>query len=67
MGCGVGGPGREIARTFGPSVVGLNYNSYQVERARKHTRKAQLDHLCSYVKVSWSEGIGEVYSLNLAL
>lgn len=51
MGCGVGGPGRELARTFGSNVVGLNYNAYQIERAKKHTRKAQLDHLCSYIKV----------------
>ena len=54
VGCGVGGPGREIARATGASVVGLNYNSYQIERARSHTKKAQLDGLCSYIKV-WTE------------
>lgn len=51
VGCGVGGPGREIARVTGASVVGLNYNSYQIERARHHTKRAQLDGLCSYIKV----------------
>ena len=52
VGCGVGGPGREIAKFSGASVVGLNCSDYQLERAREHTRKAQLQDLCTYVKVS---------------
>ena len=51
VGCGVGGPARQIARTFGSSVVGLNNNGYQIERARIHTRTAKLNHLCSYIEV----------------
>ncbi len=47
----MGGPGREVALSFGSTVVGLNYNSYQIERAKRHTKKAELEHLCSYVKV----------------
>ena len=54
VGCGVGGPGREIAKFSGASVVGLNCSAYQLERAREHTRKAQLQDLCTYVKVSIS-------------
>lgn len=50
VGCGVGGPGREVARTSGAHVMGLNYNSYQIERAKKHSKKEHLDHLCSYMK-----------------
>lgn len=50
VGCGVGGPGREIARFSGASVVGLNCSDYQLERAREHTRKAGLQDLCTYVK-----------------
>lgn len=52
VGCGVGGPGREVARHSGANVVGLNYNAYQIERAKKHTRSAQLDKLCTYIKVT---------------
>lgn len=51
MGCGIGGPGREVARSTGANILGINYNAYQIEKAKKLSRKAQLDHLCSYVKV----------------
>ena len=52
VGCGIGGPGREIAKFSGATIVGLNCSDYQLERAREHTRKAQLQDLCTYVKVS---------------
>ena len=48
----MGGPGREIAKFSGANVVGLNCSDYQLERAREHTRKAGLQDLCTYVKVS---------------
>ncbi len=51
LGCGVGGPGREVARYTGCNVLGVNYNAYQIEKAKKHSKTAQLDHLCSYVQV----------------
>jgi len=35
VGCGVGGPLRNIARFTGAKVVGLNNNEYQVRRANK--------------------------------
>lgn len=47
IGCGVGGPMREIARVSGANIVGLNNNSYQIGRAQKHNEKAGLAHLCS--------------------
>ena len=34
LGCGVGGPLREIARFSGATIVGVNNNEYQLERAR---------------------------------
>ena len=49
LGCGVGGPLREIARFSGARIVGVNTNAYQLERARKLTREAGLDHLAEYV------------------
>lgn len=48
LGCGVGGPQREIVRFSGAKVVGVNNNPYQVERARKLTGKAGLTHLTDY-------------------
>ena len=51
MGCGVGGPGREVAKYSGAKVVGLNCNTYQIQRAKEHTKKAGLDNLCSYTQV----------------
>ena len=37
VGCGVGGPAREISSFCGVDVYGLNNNAYQVERATKIT------------------------------
>ena len=55
----MGGPGREIAKFSGANVVGLNCSDYQLERAREHTRKAQLQDLCTYVKVSLAVSVCE--------
>ena len=51
IGCGVGGPAREIAHYSGASIVGLNICDYQLKRARELTEKARLTSLVSYVKV----------------
>jgi sterol 24-C-methyltransferase len=50
VGCGVGGPAREIARFSDVNVVGLNNNDFQVARARKYTEKAGLQDQVSFVK-----------------
>ncbi|WFD00526.1 sterol 24-C-methyltransferase [Malassezia yamatoensis] len=50
VGCGVGGPAREIARFAGVNVVGLNNNAYQVERAQRYTAKAGLSDQVEFVK-----------------
>ena len=50
VGCGVGGPARETAAFTDCHVVGLNNNAYQIERARKHTRDAGLEHHVEFVK-----------------
>jgi len=53
LGCGIGGPGRVIARFSQAKVVGLNNNDYQLERAKKITDEQRLSHLCSYKKADW--------------
>jgi sterol 24-C-methyltransferase len=53
VGCGVGGPLREMARFSGASVVGVNNNAYQLKKAAEYNRKARLDQLCSLVEADF--------------
>ncbi|KAL9120921.1 MAG: hypothetical protein Q9187_002528 [Circinaria calcarea] len=55
VGCGVGGPAREIATFTDCHVVGLNNNAYQIERARKHTHDAGLESQVEFVKGDFME------------
>lgn len=50
VGCGVGGPARQIATFSGCNVVGLNNNGYQIERATNYAKMEGLDKLVSFVK-----------------
>jgi len=49
VGCGVGGPAREIARFAEVNIVGLNNNEFQVRRARQYTKEADLENQISFV------------------
>jgi sterol 24-C-methyltransferase len=62
VGCGVGGPAREIARFSDVNIVGLNNNDFQIQRARKYTKKAGLEKQVSFAKgdfMKLSEQFGE--------
>ena len=50
VGCGVGGPAREIARFTDTRIVGLNNNDFQIGRARKYAKKAGLENQVTFVK-----------------
>lgn len=50
VGCGVGGPAREIARFADVNIVGLNNNDYQIFKARAHTKKAGLEDQVTFAK-----------------
>lgn len=50
VGCGVGGPAREIAHFTDANIVGLNNNGFQVDRATKYTAAAGLSHKITYTK-----------------
>ncbi len=50
LGCGIGGPLREIARFTGAKIVGVNANSYQIARGRELTERAGLGHLAEFVE-----------------
>lgn len=53
VGCGVGGPMREIARHSGAHIVGVNNNAYQISRAQKHNRQSRLEQQCSLIKADF--------------
>ena len=62
VGCGVGGPAREIAQFTDTQIVGLNNNDFQIQRARKYTQKAGLEGQVTFVKgdfMKLSEQFGE--------
>lgn len=50
VGCGVGGPSREIQRFTGCRVIGLNNNDYQIERANRYAVERNLADKLTYVK-----------------
>ncbi|KAF8962547.1 delta-sterol C-methyltransferase [Flammula alnicola] len=62
VGCGVGGPAREIAQFSDAQIIGLNNNDFQIQRARKYTKKAGLENQVTFVKgdfMKLSEQFGE--------
>ncbi|KUJ09825.1 sterol 24-C-methyltransferase [Mollisia scopiformis] len=50
VGCGVGGPAKEIATFVDCSVVGLNNNGYQVQKAKELAIKDGMDKMIEFVK-----------------
>ena len=50
VGCGVGGPAREMVKFTGCNVVGLNNNDYQIERATHYAHKEGLADKMKFVK-----------------
>ncbi|KZP33763.1 hypothetical protein FIBSPDRAFT_915884 [Athelia psychrophila] len=50
VGCGVGGPAREIATFSDSTIIGLNNNDFQIQRARKYTKAAGLEKTVSFAK-----------------
>ncbi|XP_059598050.1 cycloartenol-C-24-methyltransferase isoform X1 [Vitis vinifera] len=53
VGCGIGGPLREIARFSSTSVTGLNNNEYQITRGRELNCIAGVDKTCDFVKADF--------------
>jgi len=50
VGCGVGGPAREMVKFTGCHVTGLNLNEYQVQRARNYAAREGLEHKLEFVQ-----------------
>eukprot|EP00879_Flechtneria_rotunda_P011009 GHRR01011504.1.p1 GENE.GHRR01011504.1~~GHRR01011504.1.p1 ORF type:complete len:345 (+),score=80.65 GHRR01011504.1:506-1540(+) len=55
VGCGIGGPLREIALFSGAHITGVNNNAYQISRALYHTKRTgrNLDQLSRFVKADF--------------
>ncbi|KAI0792391.1 S-adenosyl-L-methionine-dependent methyltransferase [Abortiporus biennis] len=50
VGCGVGGPAREIARFADVNITGITINDYQISRANKHAKQAGLQNQLNFVQ-----------------
>jgi sterol 24-C-methyltransferase len=62
VGCGVGGPAREIARFSDANITGVNNNDFQIQRATAKTRKQGLSAKVNFRKgdfMKLSEEFGE--------
>lgn len=62
VGCGVGGPAREIAMFSDVNIVGLNNNDFQIQKGRRYTKRMGLENQVTFVKgdfMKLSEQFGE--------
>ncbi|KAJ9631234.1 Delta(24)-sterol C-methyltransferase [Knufia peltigerae] len=50
VGCGIGGPAREMARFTGCEVVGMSINQAQIDRAIRLTAEEGLTDKCTFVR-----------------
>ncbi|KAL9539225.1 hypothetical protein MBANPS3_010392 [Mucor bainieri] len=50
VGCGVGGPARAISHLTGASIIGLNNNAYQLEKAKQYAIQEDLGDKLSFIK-----------------
>lgn len=59
VGCGVGGPAREIAAFTDAQIVGVNNNEYQVRRANRYNQEAGLAGQVEVVKGDFMDLVGQ--------
>ena len=57
LGCGVGGPAREICRFSGAHITGVNNNAHQVKRAQQISAQCgpAVAQGCSFVEANFME------------
>ncbi|KAJ6473254.1 delta-sterol C-methyltransferase [Mycena sanguinolenta] len=53
VGCGVGGPARQIGRFAGVNIVGVNNNDFQIGKARKYAQEAGMQDQLTFVKADF--------------
>jgi len=52
VGCGIGGPAFEVARSYGAKVVGIDLEAPLIERANAAAEKHGLQHRCTFQTVA---------------
>jgi sterol 24-C-methyltransferase len=55
VGCGIGGPLVAIGKATGASIVGLNFNAYQIARGEQLVRRACLESTCSFMLANFMD------------
>jgi len=69
LGCGIGGPLREMIRFSGARIVGVSISGYGIDRAWKLTDEADLGHMaefieCDFMKMDFpDESFDAVFSI----
>lgn len=53
LGCGVGGPARNMVRLTRVNVTGVNNNDYQIQRAKRHDAKLGMSDKINYTKADF--------------
>ncbi len=61
VGCGVGGPAREIVKFSGANVLGLNNNDYQIARGNQYAMKEGLSSKLAFIKGDFMVSTSPVY------
>ncbi|RGB34794.1 S-adenosyl-L-methionine-dependent methyltransferase [Rhizophagus diaphanus] len=55
VGCGVGGPAREICQLSGAHITGINNNDYQISRAIRSAARIGIDNKTNFIKGNFME------------
>ena len=55
VGCGIGGPMRNLAMFTGSSVTGITISKYQTTIGNRYNTSMELDHICSIVQGDFQE------------
>ncbi|WP_419849726.1 methyltransferase domain-containing protein [Candidatus Poriferisocius sp.] len=55
IGCGIGGPMRQVVREAAVKVVGVNSSEYQLEKAKSLNAAAGLDHMVEFLACSFMD------------
>lgn len=63
VGCGVGGPAREMVKFAGCHVTGLNINEYQVQRAKSYAEKEGLAERLDFVQGDFMVGDASLFPM----
>ena len=55
IGCGIGGPLVNVARSTGARVTGINFNAYQIERGQRLVHRKGLERTCGFLLANFME------------